>query len=268
MSDERPATHEEALASARADGHNLRLVSEDDEEDEGASSPTQDAPSQLPEIRRKMWEMLAEKVGFPFDVPDHEWEDKGFCLRAIGRSKASLRFVPAPFWKDKDFCLEAIRLSLSEKALRLVHRPLWGDADFCLRAIRLSEPGVSRDGWDGLDEIAMHLTHDRLWRDGDFCMAAVRQSWKMLGRIDKEAITPQMCEAALAQAPHALGYVPQKMQTEKLIFDAIRADGMAIEHVSKWLLTKPMVEAALAQNAGAVDCLPPEWREEYRGNTG
>jgi len=46
------------------------------------------------------------------------------------------------------------------------------DADFCLRAIRNSEPGASRDGWDG-----------------DFCMAAVRQSWKMLSRIDRQGRT-------------------------------------------------------------------------------
>jgi len=66
MSDKKNATREEALASARADGHNLRLVPpEDDEEDAGASSPTQDAASELPEIRRKMWEMRRTLRGQP-----------------------------------------------------------------------------------------------------------------------------------------------------------------------------------------------------------
>jgi len=62
----------------------------------------------------------------------------------------------------------------------------------------------------------------------------------------------------------ALEYVPAKMQTEGMIFDAIRRNGRAIQYASKWLLTRPMVEAALAQKVGAFDCLPPEWQDDYR----
>jgi len=215
-------TMEEALASAKEDGYNLRIITEDEDEDTAAKM-TEGAAIGPGKAIRKSPAVSTEMTGFPYDVPVEKWKDRDFCLDAIDRDVKSIHSIPRHFWHDKFFCIQAIRISRSEKTLRYIDHSFWRDREFCLDVIRVCDP--TDIGY--LEDTPMDYFHNSLWRDVDFCLAAVRLKGDMLQYVCREKITPQVCEAAIAQDPYALEHVPPKIRTEKMILDAIRGRGRA-----------------------------------------
>jgi len=202
MTEMKITTEREALASAKVDGYSLRIVTEDEDEDAGGNTSkettgeTAEAATIDPdEVRRKVKALLAERKEFPYDVPVEKWQDRGFCLDAIGRHKKSIHLVSKNFWHDKGFCIEAIRISQSEKTLRYIDHSFWRDREFCLEVIRVSEPS----GMGYLEDTPMDYFHSSLWKDGDFCLAAVRLKGDMLQYVHKEKLTPQLRKAAMSK---------------------------------------------------------------------
>jgi hypothetical protein len=148
-------------------------------------------------LKEKAWAFIDKHLPYPLNAPDESWEEREFCLNAIGMKRNALRLVSRRFWKDADFCLRAVKIT--PDALEWVHEKTV-TPEMCMEAVR-------QDG-----EALMYAPKQFLTEE--IMLAAVKQNGLALYSVPKMLLTGAIIREALQQNRNALRYVPDEWRDE------------------------------------------------------
>jgi hypothetical protein len=148
-------------------------------------------------LREKARAFLIEHLPYPLNAPDESWEDKEFCLNAIGMKRNALRLVSRRFWKDAEFCRRAVKIN--PEALEWVHEKTI-TPEMCFEAVR-------QDG-----EVLSCVPKQFL--TAELILTAVKQNGLALYSVPKTRLTKAIIREAVTQNRNALQYVPDEWRDE------------------------------------------------------